>query len=55
MTIEIARAKVEAALVKCKAAATTAEFEAAVDEAKIAIAYFDLVREEEPVARKRET
>jgi hypothetical protein len=48
VTIETARAQVKAALAKCEAATTNSEFEAAVDEAKIAIAYFELVvREEE--------
>jgi hypothetical protein len=46
-TLSDARAAVQAALAKCKSATTAAAFEVAVDEAKIAIAYFDyLLREE---------
>jgi hypothetical protein len=46
MTIETARAKVKAALAKCETAVTNSQFEAAVDEAKIALAYLDLMLRE---------
>jgi hypothetical protein len=53
VTIETARAAVEAALKKCQTAVTNSKWEAAVEEIKIALAYLDLVLWEEEQKEKQ--